>query len=132
MPGPLSGVKLFDLTIVGVGPFATGILGEMGAEVVAVEQGPSWPPVYQGSPPNIRGLSTLYMTVHLNKRSLYLNLKDPEGLETAYRLIGEADIFAENMTWGTVQRLGLGSDRLLELNPRLVYGNFPGWGREGP
>ena len=132
MPGPLSGVRLFDLTIVGVGPFATGILGKMGAEVVAVEQGPSWPPVYQGSPPNVRGLSTLYMTVHLNKRSLYLNLKDPEGLETAYRLIGEADIFAENMTWGTVQRLGLGSDRLLELNPRLVYGNFPGWGREGP
>ena len=88
--------------------------------------------MYQGSPPNIRGLSTLYMTVHLNKRSLYLNLKDPEGLEAAYRLIGQADIFAENMTWGTVQRLGLGRDRLLELNPRLVYGNFPGWGREGP
>lgn len=132
MPGPLSDVNVFDLTIVGVGPFATGILANMGANVIAVEQGPRWPPAYQGSPPNIRGLSTLYMTVHLNKRSLYLDLKDPRGLEEAYRLLQDADIFAENMTFGTVQRLGLGHEQLAERNPRIVYGNFPGWGRSGP
>ena len=70
MSGPLDGIKVFDLTVVGVGPFATMLLANMGANVVKVEQGPMWPPAYQGSPPYYNGLSVVYMTCHNGKRCI--------------------------------------------------------------
>src|SRR5438132_1304170 len=100
MTGPLEGVRVFDLTVIGVGPMATAIMALMGANVVTVEQGPMWPPAYQGSPPTTRGLTAVYMICHLAKRGIYLNLKDPEGLEHARRLVKDADLFVENMSYG--------------------------------
>jgi len=132
MSGPLDGIKVFDLTVVGVGPFATMLLANMGANVVKVEQGPMWPPAYQGSPPYYNGLSVVYMTCHNGKRCIYLDLKSHEGKEAALRLLKEADVFAENMSYGTVQRLGLGYEDISKISPDIIYGNFPGWGAEGP
>ena len=131
MAGPLQGVKVFDLTVVGVGPFATMILASMGANVVKVEP-PAWPPARQGSPPFYKGLSIVYMGCQLGKRSVFLDLKKPEGMEAARQLLEEADVFAENMRYGAVQRLGLRYEEVSKLNPRIVYGNFPGWASTGP
>lgn len=132
MSGPLEGVRVFDLTVIGVGPMATAIMALMGANVVTIEQGPMWPPAYQGSPPTTRGLTAVYMICHLAKRGIFLNLKDPKDLEKARRLVKDADLFVENMSYGTVQRLGLGHGDVARDNPRIIYGNFPGWGRTGP
>ena len=131
MNGPLQGVKVFDLSIIGVGPFATMILANMGADVIKVDQ-PGWPPTRQGSPPFYNGLSIVYMACQLGKRGIVLNLKTSQDKETAVRLLREADVFVENMKWGTVQKLGLGYKEIEELNPSIVYGNFPGWGSSGP
>lgn len=131
MNGPLHGVKVFDLSIIGVGPFATMILANMGADVIKVEQ-PGWPPTRQGSPPLYKGLSIVYMACQLGKRGIALNLKTSQDKETAMRLLKETDVFVENMKWGTVQKLGLGYEEIKELNPSIVYGNFPGWGSSGP
>ena len=132
MAGPLQGVKIFDLTIIGVGPFATMILASMGANVVKVDPPDWWSPPRQGSPPNYSGLSIVYMACQLGKRGILLDLKTPDGHASAVGLIKEADVFVENMKWGTVQRLGLGYEEISKLNPSIVYGNFPGWGADGP
>ena len=131
MSGPIDGTRVFDLTHAGVGPWATMILAAMGASVIKVDNPQEWSQ-RQGAGPQYGGLAVIYMACQLGKRGIFLDLKSPEGLGQARRLLKDADVFVENMKWGTVQRLGLGYDEVHELNPRIVYANCPGFGSTGP
>ena len=130
--GPLDGVKVFDLTVAGVGPWATMLLASMGANVVKVETAERSGGMRRGDGTTYNGLGSVYMHCHMGKRGIFLDLKTTEGQAHARRLLSEADVFVENMKWGTVQRLGLSYDEVSKLNPRIVYGNYPGWGSTGP
>ena len=132
MPGPLYGVKVFDLTVAGVGPWATMLLASMGANVVKVETAERTGGMRRGDGTTYNGLGTVYMHCHMGKRGIFLDLKTPEGQEHGRRLLSEADVFVENMKWGTVGRLGLSYEEVSKINPRIVYGNYPGWGDSGP
>lgn len=123
MGGPLSGVRVVELAGLGALPFGTLRLGDMGADVVRVDRASDVPASPQPSPHNFweRG-----------RRSIGVDLKHPDGLDTVLRLAGEADVFLESFRPGVAERLGLGPEVLLERNPRIVYGRLTGWGQEGP
>src|SRR5262249_52049062 len=130
---PLDGVRIFDLTIFMVGPWASMLLGAMGAEVLHVEQPDiDWKDLSAGVPPTINGTSIGYITWNMNKRGLFLDLKVEEDREFAYRLIETCDVFLCNMRTGVPERLGMGYDHLSTLNPGLVYVRGTGFGPTGP
>ena len=131
MPGPLNGVKVFDVTHGGVGPWATMILAGMGANVIKIEP-PNGDYIRILAKPKYNDLSVVYMQCNLGKKGITLDLKTPEGKEVARRLLKDADLFTENMKWGSVGHLGLSYEEVSKINPRIVYGNYPGWGSEGP
>ncbi|MGH2357824.1 MAG: CaiB/BaiF CoA transferase family protein [Candidatus Limnocylindria bacterium] len=128
---PLKGVRVLDLTRVLAGPFCSMILGDMGAEVIKVEEPGkgddtrSWPPFASGE-------STYFMSVNRNKKSLTLNLKADEGRDLLKRLARKSDVVLENFRTGTMDKLGLGYKTLARLNPRLVYCAISGFGESGP
>lgn len=124
MSGPLAGVKVVELAGQGPAPFACSMLADFGADVVVIDRPPA-----AGWKLDIPRRYDFYMR---NKRSVALNLKSAEGLATAMALIGKADVFVEGFRPGVVERLGLGPDVCLGLNPRIVYGRMTGWGQEGP
>ncbi|MEE4281199.1 MAG: CaiB/BaiF CoA-transferase family protein, partial [Pseudomonadales bacterium] len=117
--GPLSGFKIIELAGIGPGPFCGMMLSDMGAEVIRVER--------------ISGADRAPKDVLArNRRSVALDLKSPEGVETVLRLVESADALFEGFRPGVTERLGLGPDVVLARNPRLVYGRMTGWGQEGP
>jgi alpha-methylacyl-CoA racemase len=120
--GPLSGVRVVELAGIGPGPFAGMLLADLGADVVRVDR-----PVADPVPEAYR-----LDVVNRGKRSIALDLKSPADLETARRLIGDADVLIEGFRPGVMERLGLGPEDCAELNPRLVYGRMTGWGQDGP
>lgn len=128
---PLSGVRVLDLTRVLAGPFCTMILGDMGADVVKVEEPGkgddtrSWPPFAEGE-------ATYFMAVNRNKKSLTLNLKAPEGRRILERLAKRSDVLVENFRPGTMDKLGVGYGALGKLNRRLIYCSISGFGDAGP
>ena len=130
MGGPLQGIRVFDMTHAGVGPWGTMILAAMGANVIKID--PPGGDRIRNMRPRYNDLSAVYMHCNLGKKGIYLDLKSDEGKEAARDLLREADVYAENMKWGTVARLGFGYDDVSKLNPRIVYGNYPGWGSTGP
>lgn len=117
--GPLSGVKIVEFAGIGPGPFCGMLLADMGADVVRIDR--------KGQ----RGGSK-YDLSSRGKRSIALDLKKPEAVETALRLIEKADILQEGFRPGVMERLGLGPDVCLKRNPKLVYGRMTGWGQTGP
>lgn len=128
---PLAGLKVIELGTLIAGPFAARICAEFGAEVIKVES-PSggdplrkWRKLYQGT-------SLWWFVQSRNKRSLTLNLKHPEGLAVLKRLLADADMLIENFRPGTLEKLGLGWERLHELNPKLVMVRLSGFGQTGP
>ena len=131
MAPPLDQIKILDLTIGGVGPWATMILASMGADVIKIENPDTWSK-YQGGGPTYQGLSVVYMHCQLGKRSAFLNLKTPEGHGTGQLLLRGADVVIDNMSLGAVDRLGLGFEEALKHNPRIVSSSHPGWGDTGP
>jgi len=128
---PLHGIRVIDLTRVLAGPFCSMSLGDMGAEVIKVEE-PGKGDDTRGWPPFASGESTYFMSVNRNKKSLTLNMKAPEGQAILRRLIARADVVIENFRPGTMERLGFGYDALRKLNPRLVYCSISGFGESGP
>ena len=130
MGGPLQGVRVFDMTHAAVGPWGTMILAAMGANVVKIET-PGGDPIRQMKP-RYQDLSTVYMHCNLGKKGIYLDLKSLQGKEAARTLLRDADVFAENMKLGTVDRLGLSYEEVSTINPRIVYGNYQGYGSSGP
>jgi crotonobetainyl-CoA:carnitine CoA-transferase CaiB-like acyl-CoA transferase len=128
--GPLAGLRVLDISGLGVGPVTGLFLAELGADVIKVE--PPHGDLAHTVLPRQRGTSTLYISANVGKRGIILNLKDPRDLERAYRLAEQSDVFIENFRVGVVQRLGLGYDVLAELNSRLIYCSLSGFGPIGP
>ena len=131
MGPPLEGVRILEFTHAGVGPWASMILATLGANVIKVDNPHQWSQ-RQGAGPHYDGLAVIYMSCHLGKKGIFLDLKSPEGQQTATRLFQDADVFVENMKVGTVDRLGFGYEKVSQINPRLIYANCPGWGSVGP
>lgn len=129
--GPLTGVRILDLTSVVLGPIATQILGDYGAEIIKIENldgdlmrsnGVSLHP----------GMSSIFLAVNRNKRSLAINLKTAEGVAIVRRLIPTVDILVHNMRVSAIERLGLGYAAVSEISPDIVYCAAPGFGQSGP
>jgi alpha-methylacyl-CoA racemase len=121
--GPLQGVKIVELAGIGPGPFAGMLLSDMGADIVRIDRAqqvtgdfskPNREPLYRG------------------RRSIGVDLKNPDGVEAVLRLVEQADALIEGYRPGVTERLGLGPDVCLARNPRLVYGRMTGWGQDGP
>ncbi|MDB5507718.1 MAG: CoA-transferase [Hyphomicrobiales bacterium] len=127
--GALEGIRVVELTSYVSGPYAGMLLGDFGADVIKIE-----PP--KGGDPfrgwGASGYSATFGSVNRNKRSVALDLRDPEDLESARRLMLEADVVIENLRAGALDRLGLGWDDLHKVNPRLIYCSITGFGDLGP
>ncbi len=124
MPGPLSGVRIIEIAGIGPGPFAAMLLADMGAEVLRVDRAQA---VMGGDParPPVDLLNR-------NRRSIGVDLKNPDGVQTVLRLAEKADAMFEGFRPGVAERLGIGPDDCMARNPKLVYGRMTGWGQEGP
>ena len=118
--GPLAGIRVIDVTTVVLGPFASQVLGDMGADVIKVETVEGDSTRYIG-PSRTKGMSSYFATLNRNKRSLAIDLKKPAAKRALLRLVESADVFVHNMRIGAAQRLGLDYASLSALNPRLVY-----------
>ena len=130
--GPLSGVRVLDLTRVVAGPYCSMFLGDLGAEVVKVEQPGAGDDTRGWGPPFAGGESAYYLCINRNKQSLTLDLKSKRAVELLRDLVKAADVIIENFRPGTMERLGLGEKELRELNPRLIYASLTGFGADGP
>ncbi len=131
MPLPLSGITVIDLTRVLAGPLCTMLLGDMGAEVIKVED-PDQGDETRGWAPFVAGVSTYYLGVNRNKKSVAIDLKSADGMALLEELIRSADVLVENFRPGTLERLGFGFDRARGLNERLIYCSISGYGATGP
>jgi crotonobetainyl-CoA:carnitine CoA-transferase CaiB-like acyl-CoA transferase len=129
---PLGGLRVLDLTRALAGPFCSQMLGDMGADVLKVEQpgvgdnARGWGPPFQG------GESSYFLSVNRNKRSLALNLRDERGAEVLRRLVARSDVLLENFVPGTLGRLGFSYDACRALKPNLIYCSISGFGQVGP
>ena len=128
---PLAGVRVLDLTRVLAGPFASMMLGDMGAEVIKVEETGKGDDTRKW-PPFVGGEASYFMSVNRSKRSLTLNLKAPAGVDILKRLAAKSDVLLENFRTGTMEKLGVGYATLRRLNPRLIYCAVSGFGESGP
>ena len=128
---PLAGVRVIDFTRILAGPFGAMFLGDMGAEVIKVEE-PGKGDDTRGWPPFAGGEATYFLSVNRSKKSLTLNMKAPEGQAILRKLIAKADVVLENFRPGTMERLGFGYESLRAKNPRLVYCAISGFGESGP
>ncbi|KAG0139717.1 hypothetical protein CROQUDRAFT_101137 [Cronartium quercuum f. sp. fusiforme G11] len=139
--GPLKHIRVLDLSRILAGPFAAQMLGDMGAEVIKIEEPKKgddtrWlkteneqvNPVFNSN----SSLSNYFVSCNRNKKSMTLNLKSPEGVEILKKLVKESDVLIENFIVGKMEELGLGYDTLHELNPKLVYSSLSGFGTTGP
>ena len=127
----LDGIRVVDLSRVLAGPFCGALLGDMGADVIKVEdphagdESRTWPPHKDGE-------SAGYIVNNRNKRGIAVNLKTAEGVDVVRRLAARADVLIENFRTGTMEEFGLGYEALAAANPRLVYASVSAFGRTGP
>ncbi|PWW24991.1 crotonobetainyl-CoA:carnitine CoA-transferase CaiB-like acyl-CoA transferase [Geodermatophilus normandii] len=128
--GPLAGVLVADFSRILAGPYATMLLADLGAEVVKVE-GPRGDDTRTWVPPVRDGVSTYYLGINRNKRSVVLDLTVDDDLAAARELVRRADVLVENLRPGGLARLGLGYDEVAALNPAVVYASISGFG-DGP
>jgi alpha-methylacyl-CoA racemase len=126
--GPLSDTKVIEIGGIGPAPFCGMMLADMGAEVLLIERKAEHNPAL-----NLRGGDAArYAIVHRGKRSLTMDLKNPAAATTLLRLVRNADLLIEGFRPGVMEKLGLGPDECLAVNPQLVYGRITGWGQDGP
>ncbi|HVM65100.1 MAG TPA: CoA transferase, partial [Acidimicrobiales bacterium] len=128
--GPLSGVKVLDLSVNMTGPMATLVLAQQGADVVKLE--PPEGDVVRRIGSGRDGMSAYFANLNRGKRSIVVDVQRPSGLDVALRLADAADVVVQNFRPGVVERLGLGPDVLCARNPRLVYASVNGFGTTGP
>lgn len=129
----LDGIKVVDLTRVYAGPFSSQILGDMGAEIIRVEDGGpntnerSWPPFVPGTKE-----STYFIGLNRGKKSIELNLKEPRALEIFYKLVKDADIIMENFAPGVAPKLQVGYEQCRKIKPDIIYLSISSFGQYGP
>ena len=132
MSMPLEGIRVLDLSRILAGPFCTMMLGDMGAEVIKVENPVGgddtrgWPPFYEG------GESSYFQSVNRNKKSLTLDLKSEEGKSILTALVEKSDVLIQNFRPGAIERLGFDWNTCHALNPQLIYASVSGYGQSGP
>ena len=131
-PGPLDGIRVLDLTRALAGPYCTMFLGDLGAEVVKVEQPQIGDDSRGWGPPFVGDESAYFLSNKRNKKSLTIDLKTDQGVELVRRLAKTADVLVENFRPGTMERLDLGEREIRGLNPRLIYASLSGFGADGP
>lgn len=129
--GPLSGVRVLDLSAVVSGPLCSQVLGDLGADVIKVEA-PGGDATRRLGMPDECGYTGWFLNFNRNKRGVCLNLKTPEGLDVVRRLARDADVFIENFRPGVADRLGVGYESLSAENPRLLFVSITGFGPDGP
>jgi crotonobetainyl-CoA:carnitine CoA-transferase CaiB-like acyl-CoA transferase len=127
---PLTGIRVIEFCHVAAGPYCSMLLADMGADVVKVES-PDGDTLRQW-PPHSDGFSENFASLNRNKRSIALDLKNPDDKAIAVRLIEEADVVIENNRPGAMQRLGLGYERFAQSSPQLIYCSLSAFGQEGP
>jgi crotonobetainyl-CoA:carnitine CoA-transferase CaiB-like acyl-CoA transferase len=133
MNAVFKGLRVIDLTKIIVGPLCTMLLGDMGADVIKVEKpGSGDDSRYWTADPRYEGYSPYFLSVNRNKRSLTVDLKQPEGVEILKKLIEKADVLVENYRPGTMERMGLDYETLRKSNPGLIYCALSGYGSSGP
>ncbi|HVG51921.1 MAG TPA: CaiB/BaiF CoA-transferase family protein [Xanthobacteraceae bacterium] len=139
MPGPLSHIKVLDLSRVMAGPWIGQMLADFGADVIKVERPGAGDDTRGWGPPFLKDKdgkdtqeSGYYLSVNRGKRSLTINIDKPEGQELVRKLAAKSDILLENFKLGTLPRYGLGYDDLKKVNPRLIYCAITGFGQNGP
>lgn len=131
MPGALDGLKVVDFTSHLSGPYCAMILADQGADVIKIEK-PGKGDDLRQSPPFVKGEGAPFMLWNRNKRSIALDLKDPDDLATALALIDSADVMVENMRPGVAARIGIGYAAMAKRNPALIYCSISGFGQTGP
>ncbi|MDF3042848.1 MAG: hypothetical protein K0Q71_5554 [Thermomicrobiales bacterium] len=133
MAGPLAGLVVADFTQLAQGPFATQMMGDLGAEIIKIEPVKGdWMRHWSMANLYIEGEGASFLSFNRNKRSIGIDLKHPQGKEVALRLVDRADVVIENFRPGVMERLGLGYETLAERNPRIIYCASSGWGQSGP
>lgn len=133
MPTPtaLAGFRVIDFSRVLAGPYCTMLLADLGADVIKVEHPDGGDDTRRWGPPWLDGESAYFLSTNRNKRSLTLNLKQPEGRAIAHRLIAQADVLVENFKVGGMAQLGLDYETLHALHPGLIYCSITGYGQNG-
>ncbi|TFD54246.1 CoA transferase [Cryobacterium sp. Hh11] len=131
MNAPLTGIRVLDISTLFAGPLAATFLGDFGADVIKIEH-PTKPDAARGHGPAKNGINLWWKTLGRNKRTVTLNLGRPDGADLLLRLVAEADVLVENFRPGTLERWGLGPERLLAANPRLVIARVTAFGQVGP
>ena len=129
--GPLNGVRVLDLTRVLAGPYCTMFLGDLGAEIVKIEQPGVGDDTRGWGPPFAGGESAYFLCINRNKKSATIDLKSAEGIALIRRLAEKADVLIDNFRPGTMERLGLGEEVLRAANPKLIYASLTGFGADG-
>ena len=118
--GPLNGIRVVEMAGIGPGPFTAMMLSDLGAEVIRVDR------------LSHKGIGHRANVLSRGRKSIAVDLKNPRGVETTLRLIEQADVVLEGFRPGVMERLGLGPEKCLSVNPRLIFGRMTGWGQTGP
>lgn len=136
MSGPLEGVLVVEMTMFQQGAVAGMRLGDLGADVIKIETKGGDPARgfmrIIGAMTGLKGRNYYFEHCNRNKRGMLLNIRSEAGMEVFLRLIDEADVFLNNLSIGAPERMGIGPDTLLKRNPRLIFAQASGWGRQGP
>lgn len=129
--GPLAGTRILDLTSVLMGPYATQLLGDLGADIIKVEtlEGDI---VRQIGPGRHRDMGSIFLNTNRSKRSIAIDLKQPSGKEVLLRLVKDVDVLVYNVRPRAMERLGLGYEIVADLNPSIIYAGVIGYGQNGP
>lgn len=130
--GPLAGIRVLDLSRVLAGPYCTMMLGDLGAEIIKVERPGTGDDTRAWGPPWAGGESAYYLSVNRNKRSITVNLKDPDGQRIIRDLAAKSDVVVENFKPGGLEAMGIGYEQISDLNPSIVWASITGYGRRGP
>lgn len=131
MAGPLAGIRVLDLSQVLFGPFATMLLSNLGAEVIKVER-PGIGDIARGNGPVVNGVSSYFLSLNRDKKSITLNLATKQGREVFLKLTEKADVLVACFVPGTMEKLGLSYETVMERNPKIIYVAGSGFGQYGP
>lgn len=132
MAGALHGIRVLDLSRVLAGPYCTMQLGDMGAEIIKIEQPGRGDDTRRWGPPWVGGESAYYLCANRNKKSVTLNFKDQRARNILRELARQSDIVVENFKVGALDRMGIGYEVLSSVNPKLIWCSITGYGQDGP